>query len=190
MTLVTVRVLPHLAPISPPSRPHLAPISPAEIDADGGGALDNKELVQAWQKATGEELTPEQAQEMIDEVDEDHNGTLDQDEFIALIRKRCETPLKSFADQFTDEKLAQIFESACPPTSRPQLAHISPTSRPHLAHSSPTARPQLAHISPTSRPHLAVDVLVLYCRVIRAQCTMTTATMRWTRMSSSWHGRR
>ena len=49
----------------------------AEIDADGGGALDNKELVQAWQKATGEELTPEQAQEMIDEVDEDKNGTLD-----------------------------------------------------------------------------------------------------------------
>jgi len=81
-----------------------------EIDADGGGALDNKELVQAWQKATGEELTPEQAQEMIDEVDEDKNGTLDQDEFIALIRKRCERPLSSFADQFSDEKLVQIFE--------------------------------------------------------------------------------
>jgi len=81
-----------------------------EIDADGGGALDNKELVQAWQKATGEELTPEQAQELINEVDEDKNGTLDQTEFIALIRKRCERPLRSFADQFTDEKLRETFE--------------------------------------------------------------------------------
>jgi len=81
-----------------------------EIDADGGGALDNKELVQAWQKATGEELTPEQAQALIDEVDEDKNGTLDKDEFIALIRKRCEQPLKSYADQFSDEKLRQIFD--------------------------------------------------------------------------------
>ena len=82
----------------------------AEIDADGGGALDNKELVQAWQKATGEELTPEQAQGMIDEVDEDRNGTLDQNEFIALIRKRCEQPLKAFSDQFTDAQLISIFE--------------------------------------------------------------------------------
>ena len=81
-----------------------------DIDADGGGALDNKELVQAWQKATGEELTPEQAQELIDEVDEDKNGTLDQYEFIALIRKRCERPLTAFADQFSDAKLKEIFE--------------------------------------------------------------------------------
>ena len=81
-----------------------------EIDADGGGALDNKELVQAWQKATGEELTPEQAQGLIDEVDEDKNGTLDSQEFIALIRKRCERPLKSFADQFSDAQLKQIFD--------------------------------------------------------------------------------
>jgi len=81
-----------------------------EIDDDGSGKLDNKELVQAWQKATGEELTADQAQEMINEVDEDKNGTLDQDEFIALIRKRCEQPLRSFADQFSDEKLVEIFE--------------------------------------------------------------------------------
>uniref|UniRef100_A0A7S4MIB0 EF-hand domain-containing protein n=2 Tax=Prymnesium polylepis TaxID=72548 RepID=A0A7S4MIB0_9EUKA len=81
-----------------------------EIDADGGGALDNKELVLAWQKATGEELTPEQAQGLIDEVDEDKNGTLDQSEFIALIRKRCEQPIKSFADQFSDAQLKQIFD--------------------------------------------------------------------------------
>lgn len=81
-----------------------------DIDTDGGGALDNKELVQAWQKATGEELTPEQAQSMIDEVDEDKNGTLDQNEFIALIRKRCERPLTSFADQFSDEKLREVFD--------------------------------------------------------------------------------
>ena len=66
--------------------------------------------MQAWQKATGEDLTPEQAQEMIDEVDEDKNGTLDKDEFVALIRKRCERPLTTYADQFTDEKLLQIFE--------------------------------------------------------------------------------
>lgn len=81
-----------------------------EIDTDGGGALDNKELVQAWQKATGEELTPEQAQALIDEVDEDKNGTLDQHEFIALIRKRCEQPLRSYADTFSDAQLYQIFE--------------------------------------------------------------------------------
>ena len=87
------------------------PCALTEIDDDGSGKLDNKELVQAWQKATGEELTADQAQEMIDEVDEDKNGTLDQDEFIALIRKRCEQPLRSFADQFSDEKLVEIFES-------------------------------------------------------------------------------
>ena len=81
-----------------------------EIDADGGGALDNTELVQAWQKATGEELTPEQAQELIDEVDEDKNGTLDQNEFIALIRKRCERPLTSYSEQFSDAKLVELFE--------------------------------------------------------------------------------
>ena len=44
------------------------------------------------------------------QVDEDKNGTLDQTEFIALIRKRCERPLRSFADQFTDEKLRETFE--------------------------------------------------------------------------------
>jgi Ca2+-binding EF-hand superfamily protein len=81
-----------------------------EIDDDGSGKLDNKELVQAWMKATGEELTPDQAQKLIDEVDDDKNGTLDQNEFIALIRKRCEQPLRSYADQFSDEKLIQIFE--------------------------------------------------------------------------------
>ena len=64
-----------------------------------------------WLKATGEELTPEQAQALIDEVDEDKNGTLDQDEFVALIRKRCEQPLRSYADQFSNEQLIQIFES-------------------------------------------------------------------------------
>ena len=44
------------------------------------------------------------------QVDKDKNGTLDQTEFIALIRKRCERPLRSFADQFTDEKLRETFE--------------------------------------------------------------------------------
>ena len=44
------------------------------------------------------------------QVDEDKNGTLDQDEFIALIRKRCEQPLRAYADQFSDDKLRQIFE--------------------------------------------------------------------------------
>lgn len=67
--------------------------------------------MQAWLKATGEELTPEQAQALIDEVDDDKNGTLDQDEFVALIRKRCEQPLRSYADQFSNEQLIQIFES-------------------------------------------------------------------------------
>ena len=83
----------HVASKSPCACPAPAPLFLAEIDTDGGGALDNKELVQAWLKATGEELTPEQAQALIDEVDEDKNGTLDQDEFVALIRKRCEQPL-------------------------------------------------------------------------------------------------
>jgi len=81
-----------------------------EIDDDGSGKLDNKELVQAWLKATGEDITPEQSQTMIDEVDEDKNGTLDQEEFIALIRKRCEQPLRSYADQFSNAQLLQIFE--------------------------------------------------------------------------------
>ena len=85
----------------------------AEIDDDGSGKLDNKELVQAWLKATGEDITPEQSQTMIDEVDEDKNGTLDQEEFIALIRKRCEQPLRSYADQFSNAQLLQIFECEC-----------------------------------------------------------------------------
>ena len=82
-----------------------------EIDADGSGALDARELTQAWQKATGEVLTVEQAKEIIDDADEDKNGTLDRAEFIAMIRKRYEQGiLRSFADQFSDAKLLEIFQ--------------------------------------------------------------------------------
>ena len=118
----------------------------ADIDADGGGALDNKELVQAWQKATGEELTPEQAQDLIDEVDQDKNGTLDQDEFVALIRKRCEQPLRSFADQFPDQKLIEIFESECRlPQACTQVT--SPWSRQVIM-----PRPGTPFVSPSTEP--------------------------------------
>ena len=82
-----------------------------EIDADGSGALDARELIQAWQKATGEVLTVEQAKEKIDEADKNKNGTLDQTEFIAMIRKRHDQGnLRSFADQFSDAKLLDIFQ--------------------------------------------------------------------------------
>ena len=41
----------------------------------------------------------------------DATTVLGPDEFIALIRKRCERPLRSFADQFSDAQLKHLFET-------------------------------------------------------------------------------
>ena len=68
-------------------------------------------------KAASETPAPELPKELDEKLtltfekrDDDKNGTLDQNEFIALIRKRCERPLTSFADQFSDEKLREVFD--------------------------------------------------------------------------------
>jgi len=57
-----------------------------QYDTSGDGMLQADELTFAWQKVTGEQLTTQEAQELVQTVDTDGNNEIDQDEFIQLIR--------------------------------------------------------------------------------------------------------
>ena len=71
------------------------------IDKDGGGSLDHVELKQALADL-GEHLTTEDVKDMIAEIDQDGNGTIEMDEFLMLIQQRIkdknffEACIKSF----------------------------------------------------------------------------------------------
>uniref|UniRef100_A0ACD5WAY6 Uncharacterized protein n=1 Tax=Avena sativa TaxID=4498 RepID=A0ACD5WAY6_AVESA len=54
------------------------------FDTDGSGTIDPRELNVAM-RALGFEMTPEQIQKMIAEVDKDGSGTIDLDEFVHMM---------------------------------------------------------------------------------------------------------
>jgi len=54
------------------------------FDTDGSGTIDPKELNVAM-RALGFEMTPEQINQMIAEVDKDGSGTIDLDEFVHMM---------------------------------------------------------------------------------------------------------
>jgi hypothetical protein len=55
-------------------------------DTSGDGFLQAGELKYAWQAATGEPMTEEDAEDLVKSIDADGNGEIDVDEFIALVR--------------------------------------------------------------------------------------------------------
>lgn len=55
-----------------------------QIDLDGGGSLDEEELMAAFE-AMGEKLTLTEVRACIKEVDENGNGVIEYDEFILMI---------------------------------------------------------------------------------------------------------
>ena len=55
-------------------------------DTSGDGFLQSGELRFAWQAATGEAMTEEDADTLVRSIDTDGNGEVDVDEFITLIR--------------------------------------------------------------------------------------------------------
>merc|ERR1712046_37454 len=54
-------------------------------DTSGDGFLQAGELKYAWQVVTGEEMTEDEAQALVESVDTDGNNEIDPDEFIALV---------------------------------------------------------------------------------------------------------
>ena len=66
----------------------------ATFDADGGGSIDEEELIAAFAKM-GEHLSWEQVGELIAAVDEDGNGEIDFTEFLAMMDKMRHGTLES-----------------------------------------------------------------------------------------------
>ena len=58
----------------------------ADIDANGDGKLTDKEMVNAIAKVFGDAVSAENIAKMMNEADTDKNGTLDLDEFKAIMR--------------------------------------------------------------------------------------------------------
>ena len=90
------------------------------IDKDGGGSLDAEELRRALD-LTGEKLTIAEVKDIIDEIDEDGNETVDMSEFMTLIENRIKDPdllkysyeaFKMFSetkeDHVTEKELTEI----------------------------------------------------------------------------------
>lgn len=68
------------------------------------GCISTKELGKVM-RMLGQNPTPEELQEMIDEVDEDGSGTVDFDEFLVMM-VRC---MKDDSKSKSEEELADIF---------------------------------------------------------------------------------
>ncbi|XP_008412338.1 troponin C type 1a (slow) isoform X2 [Poecilia reticulata] len=68
------------------------------------GCISTKELGKVM-RMLGQNPTPEELQEMIDEVDEDGSGTVDFDEFLVMM-VRC---MKDDSKGKTEEELAELF---------------------------------------------------------------------------------
>ena len=58
------------------------------FDTSGDGFLQPGELKYAWQAAMGEEMSAEDALNLVRSIDTDGNGEIDSDEFIALVHDR------------------------------------------------------------------------------------------------------
>ena len=71
------------------------------FDKNGDGTITTVELGTAM-RSLGQNPTKEELQEMINEVDEDGNGTIEFDEFLVMMSKKVRTFFKihSFSDQF------------------------------------------------------------------------------------------
>ncbi|KAJ3071941.1 Centrin-1 [Podochytrium sp. JEL0797] len=82
------------------------------FDSDGSGSITTKEWRIAM-KAMGFEPTKEENRQMISEMDQDGSGTIDYDEFLAMITKRLvntENIADIVGEEFTAEEIKEMIE--------------------------------------------------------------------------------
>ncbi|KAF1653975.1 hypothetical protein FQA23_0002991, partial [Aptenodytes patagonicus] len=89
--------------LSPPSSEFKAAFDIFVLGAEDG-CISTKELGKVM-RMLGQNPTPEELQEMIDEVDEDGSGTVDFDEFLVMM-VRC---MKDDSKGKTEEELSDLF---------------------------------------------------------------------------------
>jgi calmodulin len=106
-----------------------------DIDENGDGTISADDIKKALTQM-GEEITDEEAQQMIAEADLDKNGTVDFPEFVKLMhtreqheileafnaidndgsgrlsRKELKDVMKSFGGKLSDEELEEMFKTA------------------------------------------------------------------------------
>merc|ERR1712227_623376 len=72
------------------------------FDKDGDGTITTKELATVM-RSLGQNPTEAELQDMINEVDEDGNGTIEFDEFLSLMARKMK-------DTDTEEELIEAFK--------------------------------------------------------------------------------
>ena len=80
------------------------------VDKDGGGTISKEELGELME-TLGIDATPEEIDLMIAEIDEDNNGVIDFDEFVAVMSRKVSAT-------YTAEQVRgafRVFESGAPP---------------------------------------------------------------------------
>ena len=80
------------------------------VDKDGGGTISKEELGELME-TLGIDATPEEIDLMIAEIDEDNNGVIDFDEFVAVMSRKVSAT-------YTAEQVRgafRVFEAGAPP---------------------------------------------------------------------------
>ncbi|CBN74580.1 conserved unknown protein [Ectocarpus siliculosus] len=80
------------------------------VDRDGGGTVTKEELGELMD-TLGIEATPEEVDLMIDEIDQDNNGEIDFEEFVAVMSRKVNASYT--ADQV--KSAFKVFEGNSPP---------------------------------------------------------------------------
>ncbi|CAM9695569.1 unnamed protein product, partial [Hapterophycus canaliculatus] len=80
------------------------------VDRDGGGTVTKEELGELMD-TLGIEATPEEVDLMIDEIDQDNNGEIDFEEFVAVMSRKVNASYT--ADQV--KRAFKVFEGTSPP---------------------------------------------------------------------------
>lgn len=80
------------------------------VDRDGGGTITKDELGELMD-TLGIDATPEEIDLMINEIDQDSNGSIDFDEFVAVMSRKVSATYT--ADQV--KNAFKVFEGSAPP---------------------------------------------------------------------------
>ncbi|CAM9248217.1 unnamed protein product, partial [Discosporangium mesarthrocarpum] len=80
------------------------------VDKDGGGSITKEELGELMD-TLGIDATPEEIDLMIDEIDQDNNGEIDFEEFVAVMSRKVNASYS--ADQV--KGAFKVFEGNAPP---------------------------------------------------------------------------